>query len=406
LVDLGDAYAGQQNWRDAATLYETVMRESLENYGLVEDEAGDLHEVVNGCVSGLGECLEATDDSVQREAILRALFDTYRWDVDFGSIDMGYEAPAIILQQATPAEREQVIAWVRAAIPDGDSWSAGYHRQVYGGFILDLEGDQLDDTAFLRICRETGRLNDMIERLLSLGRVDEAVVEARQAEDYPLLGLAPIFVAHGQGNLIESIIRERLPVSQDSRLGEWLRDRYQAQGRLADALPLEEGLFWQRPDTTGYQRLKELAQVVGTWERLRPELMARLRRENRYVLVTQIHLLEGKVDQALESLPLSRSAPWDWGYGMVSDPLSIQVAQAAEAGYPRQAIQLYAEAANKLIEARGRENYTRAAAYLVRVRELYQRLGEVKTWQTLIADIRQQNRRLRALQEELVRAGL
>ena len=406
LVELGDAYAGQQNWRDAATLYETVIQETLENYGLVEDEAGDLHEVVNGCVSGLGECLEATADSAQREAILRALFDTYRWDVDFGGIDMGYEAPAIILQQARPAERVRVIEWVRAAIPGGDSWGAAYHRQVYGGFILDLEGDQLDDAAFLRICRETGRLNDLVERLLSLGRVDEAAAEARQAGDYPLLGLAPHFVGHGQGELMENIIRERLPASQDSRLSEWLCNRYQAQGRLAEALPLEEGLFWRHPDTAGYQRLKELAQAVGTWGRLRPELMARLKHENRYALVTQIHLLEGEVGQALESLPLSRSAPWGWGYAAASGPLSIQVARAAEAGYPRQAMQLYTEAVNKLIEARGRENYTQAAAYLVRVRELYQRLGELETWQTLIADIRQQNRRLRALQEELTQAGL
>jgi len=34
------------------------------------------------------------------------------------------------------------------------------------------------------------------------------------------------------------------------------------------------------------------------------------------------------------------------------------------------------------------------------------RLGEAATWQTLIADLREQNRRLPALQDELSKAGL
>jgi hypothetical protein len=40
------------------------------------------------------------------------------------------------------------------------------------------------------------------------------------------------------------------------------------------------------------------------------------------------------------------------------------------------------------------------------VRKLYKRLGEDKTWQALIADIRQQNSSLRALKEELNKVGL
>jgi uncharacterized Zn finger protein len=64
------------------------------------------------------------------------------------------------------------------------------------------------------------------------------------------------------------------------------------------------------------------------------------------------------------------------------------------------------DAAKRLIQARGRDNYTTAANYLSRVRELCQRLGEDKTWQSLIGDIRQQNSSLRALKEELNRVGL
>jgi uncharacterized Zn finger protein len=64
------------------------------------------------------------------------------------------------------------------------------------------------------------------------------------------------------------------------------------------------------------------------------------------------------------------------------------------------------ERAERLIAARGRGNYAEAATYLVRVRDLYHRLGEPETWQTLIADLREQNRQLPALQDELNKAGL
>ena len=91
---------------------------------------------------------------------------------------------------------------------------------------------------------------------------------------------------------------------------------------------------------------------------------------------------------------------------MYHSPLSIRVAQAAESSHPQDSIRIYVEAAKQLIRARGRDNYTTAASHLARVRKLHQRLGEDKTWQALIADIRQQNISLRALKEELDKVGL
>ena len=60
LVDLGDGYAHRQDWRNAATVYQTVIQGVLDGYGVIQDEEGELVGVVNGCVEGLGECLQAT----------------------------------------------------------------------------------------------------------------------------------------------------------------------------------------------------------------------------------------------------------------------------------------------------------------------------------------------------------
>ncbi|MGD2178197.1 MAG: hypothetical protein PVG71_10285 [Anaerolineae bacterium] len=80
--------------------------------------------------------------------------------------------------------------------------------------------------------------------------------------------------------------------------------------------------------------------------------------------------------------------------------------RAAEQERPREAIRLYADAVNELIAARGRQNYATAATYLTRVRDLYRRLGEAPTWETYIARLLENNRRLRALRDELNKVGL
>jgi uncharacterized Zn finger protein len=82
------------------------------------------------------------------------------------------------------------------------------------------------------------------------------------------------------------------------------------------------------------------------------------------------------------------------------------VALAAEPNFSREAIALYTSVAERLIRVQDHDNYATAARYLARVRDLYRRLGEAAAWDALIGGIREQNRRLRALKEELDRADL
>ena len=86
--------------------------------------------------------------------------------------------------------------------------------------------------------------------------------------------------------------------------------------------------------------------------------------------------------------------------------LPVRVAAAAEASRPENAIVLYMEVVQALIAVRGRYSYGQAAQHLIRVRDLYNRLGKQQAWQALIASIRSSYPRLRALREELDRAQL
>jgi len=184
----------------------------------------------------------------------------------------------------------------------------------------------------------------------------------------------------------------------------WLKQRAQERGDLAEALALAESLFWEQPTVPGYQELRDLAHSLGRWDGLRAAILSRLANQGQYSFLTEIHLEEGEVDRALETLQQTGTARWAWDWP--GSPLRIQVAQAAEESRPREAVRLYREAIERLIASRGRHNYAEAATYLVRLRDLYHRLGEPETWETLVAGLKEQNRRLRALREELNKVGL
>lgn len=403
VISVGDAYARQGRWWDAATVYRIIAKEILDHWNMIADEEGELRYIVSLCVNNLEDCLARLRDAAQRETILRALFDVHHWDTRHGGLGMGDDVPDIILAQATPEERRRVADWVGHALSAGDSWV----RHVLGSFLLKLMENEIDDETFLRICRQTGQSEALVERLLSLNRVEEAANEARQVNDYTLLTLADILVKRGYAGLAESLVRERVPASQDTRLLVWLIKQAEARRDQNEVLSLTEALFWQRPSLDNYKALKNHAQPLSRWESIQADILSRLSESQNYALLTEIHLEEGDIDRALETLALAnrhRRRQWGWEW---SDPsLHLQVAAAAEESRPREAIRLYMAEVTRLISLQGRPNYATAAAHLCRVRDLYTRLNEPDAWKALIADLRQQHRRLRAFQDELTKAGL
>jgi uncharacterized Zn finger protein len=195
--------------------------------------------------------------------------------------------------------------------------------------------------------------------------------------------------------------REHKPApGWEGRYFEWLRNRALQLGDTTEALALSETLFWQHPSLAGYDELRKLAQ--GEWTKLRDDLLRRLQAENKHVLLTEIALREGDVPQVLAALAKVKGAFAVSG----GEPLQIRVARAAEKSHPHEALAIYRAAAERLITLQGRENYRVAAGHLARMRTLYLRLGEEQQWWALIAGLREEHKRLRALREELDQAGL
>jgi hypothetical protein len=208
------------------------------------------------------------------------LFDIYAWDLKAGVIGIGESVPDILLEKATSQERQMISDWIETALPGVGDWA----RQAMGGLLLELQGDTMDDESFLEACRQTGRLKDLVDRLLTLTRINEAVGEARQAKDYDLLSLADLFVQHGYGLIAETLIRDRAMTSQDTRLTEWLKENAKNQGDLIQALAFAEKLFWLRPMVTAYVEMRQLAEPQQQWTDLRTKTLESLVQKREHIL--------------------------------------------------------------------------------------------------------------------------
>lgn len=395
LLNLASDYLARGNAENSAAIYTTVIETIFDNEEVaMQDEEGELLGLAHECAEALGTCLSKINDPKKRREILEALFGAYKWDVQAGGVGAADSVPEILTAKTTPEERVEIAKWVRDIMPKGKEWSDNYRREVLGKFLLDIEADTLDDEAYLKICRQTGRLNDLIERLLKLKRVEEAADAARGAEDYPLLNTLGIFTKHKQAALAEKLVTERLEKIKDTRLLEWLSERRKERGDWAGSLQLEERLFWPRPNLEQYKKLRKPAKELNRWDELRTRIIAELEKKKDFGLLVQIHLHDKEVGLAIAALG---KMPEQW----MSQSLKIEVAQAAKSQYPQESIRLYVEAAARIMDNRDRGNYSQAAQYLRETREIYRQLNDAPSWDKLIADIRERYKKLPALQSEL-----
>ena len=396
LLKLAAGYLSRGDAENSALIYMTVIEAVMDNEdAAMGDEEGELLGVSYDCAEALGNCLPSISDRKKRLEILQALFSVYQWDsIKLGGVGAADGVPEILIEKTTSEERIEIAVWVRKIMPKGKEWGDSYHREHLGRLLLDLEAETLDDEAYLKICRETGRLNDLIERLLKLKRIKEAEDAARAVQDYPLFLALEIFEKHKQVELAEKLVTERLNNVQDDRLIEWLSNRFKESGDLAGSLELEEQLFWKHPNLEKYEKLRKLAKQLNRWDELRTEIIAEIENKKKFDFLINIYLEEKEVGNALATL---EKLPERWG----NHELHIEVAQAAKKQYPREAIRLFTKEAERFINYRDRGNYSQAAHYLREIRNIHRQLNETEAWQKLIADIRERHKRLPALQDEL-----
>ena len=146
--------------------------------------------------------------------------------------------------------------------------------------------------------------------------------------------------------------------------------------------------------------MRALSQQLGLWQELRPQLLAGWSAAKQDGLLTDIYLEEGEIDLALQS---AQQGSRDFTYGVHR---LLRVAEAASETRPHAAVDIYQRELERLIAARGRDNYRRACEHLLQVRDLYSQMSQTAEWTRYIAALCERHRRLPALAEELSKAGV
>lgn len=196
------------------------------------------------------------------------------------------------------------------------------------------------------------------------------------------------------------LAQETLKKQFDDQVAHWLAERYKARGDLQALFALRLQCMQQNPNEAYYAALKQAAQAVGAWEAVRPEIIRQLEHSEEFEVLVRAYLHDQEWDAAWDTL---ERVPRRSLQGV---PLDFEVAKRSRQARPQKAIPIYVAYARREIDRRNRGSYAQAAVYLSVVRDLYRQLGDEKSWQELIRGIREEFRRLPALQDELNQARL
>lgn len=402
LLETANRYLEAGNPIAAGTIYHLILSETVrryEDWWTQWDEDGEISCVLGDCAEGLDRCLEpGVAGPEARRQWLEALLEATLRDIELGGIDLAWPADEVLLRRATDEEWEWIEERVRREIQGARDW----RRECLVRFLaarLEMKGRE-DAAAALLL--EQGTPEQRAFLLVKLGRVEEALEIARQHfANLPglVLRLADALVEAGhQEEAVAYVAAEMSRGRLAWHYRPWLARHFEKHGHQEAALDIWRRQFGDFPGFDTYRELRRLATDLGIWETLRPALLAELDPKRHASLLLEIALDEKDVARALEIA----ATPGTW----LDIDQFVRVAEAAEGEYPLKALEIYRRLAERAIAARSRANYQVAAGYLRRVRELYRRLDEEEAWEAYIARLREENKRLRALQDELNKAGL
>jgi uncharacterized Zn finger protein len=417
IADAARAFADAGQWHNASAIYRTILEEFTSQEQYPADDDGDLIWALNPVVEALLECLKQDEISVdedERRLLIERLMDVYIWDIENGGYGLGEGMlPHALLQHLRPED----IPGVRARLLDAqrrsqkspygmDSWV----QETLERFQLQLDTlESTDPDETLQRLRGQGLYRLLFEKLMALGRVDEAieVVAKDLTNSYQRLLALPHLVDAGRKDEAIRLANVSLRAGFDGRMAQWLAEEYQRSDDRNALFELRLLGMKQQPSEAYYAALKEAAEAIGVWGAVRPDILKGLAEKKEYHILAQVYLYDEEWDaawQTLEQIP-KRSPQGIWGW-VGSPGFDLEVAARSKEARPHKAIPIFIKYARQQIEGRKREHYSQAASYLSTVRDLYKQIDEQDAWRELIQGIRDEFRRLRALQDELKRAGL
>ncbi len=404
------AFSKSGDWHSASAIYKAVCEECIANGEDFSnhDYDGDLSLALDEVLAELAKCAEHFADDNERQIIFKRMLDVTLWDsIDRGGTDLGADVPDHILRYVKPQDIPAIREHLQAAQKRGQRTHYYDPFDSFADFLADLDLlDNIEPDTILQRLRDEQRYELLFDKLISFKRMDEAVkvVEEYLLHSFQQMHGLETLAEIGRDNDAVRLAQASLNKQYSENTVFWLLERYRVREEHDAYFQLQLLRMEHSPDPRYYKELKEAALKLGNWEITRPTVLQQIKKAQRFDVLTRIYLLDEEWDAAWESLNYNATtkSTWQWQPTV----LDIEVAIASTKARPEKAIPVLIKHVRQQINQRTRNNYQQAAVYLTLVRDAYRQIGGDQTWNTLISGIREEFRKLPALQDELRQARL
>ncbi|PSR16423.1 hypothetical protein C8255_17860 [filamentous cyanobacterium CCP3] len=405
LADHGQQFAKRQDWVNAGDIYQLLLETANDcyNYTVLEvDYDGQVGCVIQDIAEGLSDSLgqakelDAGRHRLWIETCLNAVFK----DIELGGMDYAYPAWDALVTYSTDEDWDWVEKQVRQAIDrTGQRTFSRWGREALVKLLTDRAEQGSGTTSSDELLLELGSPQQRAFYHLNQGNYEDALAIAR-SHFKELPGLVIQFadaLVQAQATDLALEFMQECNEKKHYSYQEWLTNFYKTHGPPEQFVAAQVELLKARFSLRGYQELQAQAEPLGQWKMLRQQLITDLNEKNHLNALLDIALLEQDWDLALNYLKQLRFNKWAH---------QERVAQAVETDRPQEAIALYQELVEAAIAQRGRDNYRQAARHLKAIQRLSKKIKREADFSQFIQQLRDRNKTLRALKEELDKAGL
>jgi hypothetical protein len=320
-----------------------------------------------------------------------------------GGMDYGYPAGDTLVEQTTDADWDWLEPRIQAELlKTPRSHYSDWDRRALVDLLVARAKHQGKDEQAETAILSFGAPQQKAFFHLEQGNFEQAVAIARSHfQDLPGLvnQFADALLTAGEPDRAAALVTELAQTnSKGYSYEDWFAKFYRDYGQPEQFVAAQSELLKTRFTLKGYQDLQAQAEPLGQWEAIRQSLLTNLEAKNGYSQLIEIALWEKDWEMALYNLRQIRAGN--------RTAHQERVAKAIQADQPGTAIALYQELIAAAINQRGRDNYRQAAQYLQAIRPLCTQLGRAEEFQGYVEQVRSQNTRLPALQQELDKAGL
>jgi pentatricopeptide repeat protein len=405
-------FTEKKDWSSAAQICSAVLNEACKDGDYSIDDEGDFGAALDEVVDVLSECLpHISQNDSDRLTAMNALLDAYLWGREYG--DYAADVPEDLLENIQPNDIPHIRPRIEAARDKAKKRSYGqWEADNLTEFLmkLDLLSGSDPEEILVRL-REEAMFTVLFEKLLQLGRIDEAsqVIKDHLIHAHERIRVLPkLYEAGREDEAIQLAKVTPKPNEHYQRdyISDWLLLVYKQRGDHIPFFELQRDLFYQKPSINQYLELQKAAQAVNEWDALQSHLIEWMQKQGHSDTLIRVYLHHSEWDKAWEALEkMSAKAKKSTSF-YLNKNLDLEVAETSATHRPQKAIPVFIEYAQTAITGRNRDYYRQAADYLSMVKKLYTQLGEISKWEDLILSIRVEFKRLPALQDELNKAKL